>query len=60
MLYRAPWHGLNYSAVQLYKGLATLVPLQDIFGCLQVMKLSRKEALKGLTCLGHETTDFRV
>lgn len=51
-----PVSGLNYSAARLHKGLPTLVPLEVIFGCLQVMKLSGKEAFKGVTYLGHETT----
>ena len=55
-----PGNGLNCSATHLHKGLPTLVPLEAIFGCLQVMKLSGKEEFKGLTCLGHETTEFRV
>lgn len=55
-----PGSGLNYSATNLHNGLPALVPLEAIFGCLQVMKLSRKEAFKGVTCLGHETTKFRV
>jgi len=55
-----PGSGLNYSIVHLHKGLPALVPLEAIFGCLQVMKLSEREAFKGLTCLGHETTEFRV
>ena len=55
-----PGSGLNCSAMHLHKGLPTLVPLEAIFGCLQVMKLSGKEALKGLTYLGNETVEFRV
>lgn len=55
-----PGSGLNFSVVNLYKGLPTLVLLEAIFGCLQVMKLFRKEAFKGVTCLGHETTKIRV
>jgi len=55
-----PGSELTCSAMHLHKGLPTLVPLEAIFGCLQVMKLSGKEAFKGLTCLGHETIDFRV
>ena len=52
--------GLNCSAVHLHKGLLALVPLEAIYGCLQVMKLFGKEAFKGVTCLGHEATEFRV
>jgi len=52
--------GLNYFAAHLYKGLPVLVSLEVISRCLQVMKLSGKEAFKGVTCLGHETTEIRV
>lgn len=55
-----PGSGLNCSTVLLYKGLPTLVPLETFSGCLQVMKLSGKEAFKGVTRLGHEETEFRV
>ena len=55
-----PSSGVNYSAVQLIKGLPMLVPLKANSGCLQVMKLSGKEAFKGVTCLWHETTETRV
>ena len=55
-----PRSGLNYSAAHLYKGLPTLVPLEAISRCLQVMKLSGKEALKEVTCLGHVATEIRV
>lgn len=52
-----PSSGLNYSIAHLHKVLPALVPLEAISRCLQVMKLSGK-AFKGLTCLGHETTEF--
>jgi len=52
--------GLNCYAAHLHKGLPALVHLEEIFRCPQVMKLSGKEAFKGLTCLGHETTKFMV
>lgn len=52
--------GLNCSVVHLHKGLPALVPLEVIFGCLQVMKLSGKEVLKGVTFLGHVATEIRV
>ena len=55
-----PSSGLNCSAMRLYKGLPALVPLEAIFGCLQVMKLSGREEFKGVTCLGHETTKIRI
>ena len=55
-----PGSGINCSAVHLHKGLPALVPLDVISGCLQVMKLSGKEAFKGVTCLGHEATKIRV
>ena len=55
-----PSSGLNCSTVYLHKGLPALVPLEVLSGCLQVMKLSGKEAFKGVTCLGHEATEFRV
>ena len=55
-----PSSGLNCSAVHIYKVLPTLVPLEAISGCLQVMKLSGKEAFKGVTCLGHVATKIRV
>jgi len=54
-----PDSGLKCSAMHLHKGLPTLVPLQAISGCLQVMKLYVKEAFKGVTCLEHETTKVR-
>ena len=54
-----PGSGLNCSAAHLHKGLPELVPLEAIFGCLQVIKLYR-EAFKGVTCLGHEATKIRV
>ena len=53
-----PGSGLNFSTSHLHKGLPALVPLEAISGCLQVMKLFGKEAFKGVTCLGHETTEF--
>ena len=53
-------NGLNYSPAHLHKGVPALVPLEAISGCLQVMKLSGKEALKAVTCLGHETTEIKV
>ena len=49
-----PSSGINYFAMHLHKGLPALVPLEAISGCVQVMKLSGKEAFKGVTCLGHE------
>ena len=55
-----PGSGLSYSTVHLYKGLPVLVPLEVISGCFQVMKLSGKEAFKGVTCLGNEATKIRV
>ena len=55
-----PSSGLNCSATHLHKGLPALVPLEVIFGCLQVMKLSGKEAFKRVTCLGHVATEIRV
>jgi len=55
-----PGNGLNCSEAHLHKGLPVLVLLEAISGCLQVLKLSGKEEFKGLTCLGHETTKFRV
>ena len=55
-----PGSGLNCSAAHLHKGLPTLVPLEAISRCLQVMKLSGKEAFKGVTCLGNEATEIRV
>ena len=55
-----PSSGLNYSAVHLHNGLLVLVPVEAISGCLQVMKLSGKEAFKGVNCLGHEATEIRV
>ena len=55
-----PGSRLNYSVTHLHKGLPTLDPLEAIFGCLQVMKLSGKEAFKRVTCLGHEATEIRV
>ena len=55
-----PSSGLNCSAAQPHKGLLALVPLEVISGCLHIMKLSRKEAFKGVTCLGHEATEIRV
>ena len=55
-----PGSGINCSATHLYKSLPALVPLEAIFGCLQVIKLSGKEAFKGVNCLGHEETEIRV
>lgn len=52
--------GLNCSAEPLHKGLPMLVPLEAISRCLQVMKLSGKEAFKGVTYLEHEVTKIRV
>ncbi len=51
---------LNCFSMHLHKGLPILVPLEEISVCLQVMKLSRKEAFKWVTCLWHEATKFRV
>ena len=55
-----PRSGLNCSAAHLYKGLPTLVRLEAISVCLQVMKLFGKEAFEGVTCLGHVATESRV
>lgn len=55
-----PGSGFNYSTTHIHKGLPSLVPLETISRYLQVMKLFGKEAFKGLTCLGHETTESRV
>ena len=37
-----------------------MVPLEATSRCLQVMKLSRKEEFKGVTCLGHVAIEIRV
>ena len=55
-----PSSGVNCSSTHLHNGLPALVPLDSISGCLQVMKLSGKEEVKGVTCLGHEATEIRV
>ena len=55
-----PGSGPNYSTVHLHKGLPALVPLEAIFGCLQVMKLFGNEAFKGVTCLGHVAIEIRL
>ncbi len=55
-----PGNGLNCSVAHLDKGLPALVLLEAISGCLHVMKLSGKDAFKGLTCLGHEITKIKI